>query len=164
MAQAIGASSARRILIPFDSCNTRIAMLSNGPLQAFIDQAVRMTTDYIGELLQSPERISAQQSRFPDYNPPTISIYTNTKEIFEMETTTEKSIGQQLQEELTWKFPAVALDAPERVKEAYDFCEPYKAFLSEAKTERECVAKAEGDVERSRLHRIRPEGFLPAGR
>ena len=52
MAQAIGASNARRILIPFDSCNTRIAMLSNGPLQAFIDQAVRMTTDYIGELLQ----------------------------------------------------------------------------------------------------------------
>ena len=44
--------NARRILIPFDSCNTRIAMLSNGPLQAFIDQAVRMTTDYIGELLQ----------------------------------------------------------------------------------------------------------------
>ena len=52
MAQAIGASNARRILIPFDSGNTRIAMLSNGPLQAFIDQAVRMTTDYIGELLQ----------------------------------------------------------------------------------------------------------------
>ena len=52
MAQAIGASNARRILIPFDSCNTRIAMLSNGPLQAFIDQAVLMTTDYIGELLQ----------------------------------------------------------------------------------------------------------------
>ena len=51
MAQAIGASNARRILIPFDSCNTRIAMLSNGPLQAFIDQAVRMTTDYVGELL-----------------------------------------------------------------------------------------------------------------
>ncbi len=51
MAQAISTSKARRILIPFDSCNTRIAMLSNGPLQAFIDQAVRMTTDYIGELL-----------------------------------------------------------------------------------------------------------------
>ena len=51
LTQAIGASSARRILIPFDSCNTRIAMLTNGPLQAFIDQAVRMTTDYISELL-----------------------------------------------------------------------------------------------------------------
>lgn len=51
MAHAVSTSSARRILIPFDSCNTRIAMLSNGPLQAFIDQAVRMTTDYIQELL-----------------------------------------------------------------------------------------------------------------
>ena len=51
MAHAVSTSSARRILIPFDSCNTRIAMLSNGPLQAFIDQAVRMTTDYIQDLL-----------------------------------------------------------------------------------------------------------------
>ena len=39
---------------------------------------------------------------------------------------------------------AVAMDAPERINEAYDFCEPYNAFLSEAKTERECVAKDEG--------------------
>ena len=60
-----------------------------------------------------------------------------------MENTNEKTAGQKLQEELTWKFPSVALEAPERVKEAYDFCEPYKAFLSEAKTERECVLKAE---------------------
>ena len=71
-----------------------------------------------------------------------------------MENTNEKTAGQKLQEELTWKFPSVALEAPERVKEAYDFCEPYKAFLSEAKTERE----------RCRLHRIRPEGFLSAWR
>ena len=81
-----------------------------------------------------------------------------------MENTNEKTAGQKLQEELTWKFPSVALEAPERVKEAYDFCEPYKAFLSEAKTERECVAKSRNDVKRSRLHRIRPEGFLPARR
>ena len=60
-----------------------------------------------------------------------------------MENTNEKTAGQKLQEELTWKFPSVALEAPERVKEAYDFCEPYKTFLSEAKTERECVLKAE---------------------
>ena len=60
-----------------------------------------------------------------------------------MENTNEKTAGQKLQEELTWKFPSVALEAPERVKEDYDFCEPYKAFLSEAKTERECVLKAE---------------------
>ena len=60
-----------------------------------------------------------------------------------MENTNEKTAGQKLQEELTWKFRSVAREAPERVKEAYDFCEPYKAFLSEAKTERECVLKAE---------------------
>ena len=46
-----------------------------------------------------------------------------------MENTNEKTAGQKLQEELTWKFPSVALEAPERVKEAYDFCEPYKAIF-----------------------------------
>ena len=77
-----------------------------------------------------------------------------------MENTNEKSIGQQLQEELTWKFPAVAMDAPERIKEAYDFCEPYKAFLSEAKTERECVAKAEGMLKEAGYKEFDPIRFI----
>ncbi len=51
MATAIGSSDARRILIPFDSCNTRIAMLANGPLQSFIEQAVIMTIEYIQSLI-----------------------------------------------------------------------------------------------------------------
>ena len=50
MANAIGQSDALRILIPFDSCNTRIAMLSTGPLQQFIDKAVQMTIPRIIEL------------------------------------------------------------------------------------------------------------------
>lgn len=50
MANAIGESDALRILIPFDSCNTRIAMLSTGPLQQFIHQAVAMTIQQIKEL------------------------------------------------------------------------------------------------------------------
>ena len=50
MATAIGKSDALRILIPFDSCNTRIAMLSSGPLQLFIDRAVQMTIQRIKEL------------------------------------------------------------------------------------------------------------------
>lgn len=50
MAAAIGESDALRILIPFDSCNTRIAMLSTGPLQQFIDRAVQMTIQRIKEL------------------------------------------------------------------------------------------------------------------
>ena len=50
MATAIGESDATRILIPFDSCNTKIAMLSTGPLQLFIDKAVQMTIQRIREL------------------------------------------------------------------------------------------------------------------
>ena len=51
MANAVGQSDALRILIPFDSCNTRIAMLSTGPLQQFIDKAVQMTIQRIIELI-----------------------------------------------------------------------------------------------------------------
>ena len=50
MANAVGQSDALRILIPFDSCNTRIAMLSTGRLQQFIDKAVQMTIQRIIEL------------------------------------------------------------------------------------------------------------------
>ena len=50
MANAVGQSDALRILSPFDSCNTRIAMLSTGPLQQFIDKAVQMTIQRIIEL------------------------------------------------------------------------------------------------------------------
>lgn len=50
MANAVGQSDALRILIPFDSCNTQIAMLSTGPLQQFIDKAVQMTIQRIIEL------------------------------------------------------------------------------------------------------------------
>jgi aspartyl aminopeptidase len=60
-----------------------------------------------------------------------------------MENSKEKTKGQLLQEELTWKFPSIAQAAPDRIEAAQAFCEPYKAFLSEAKTERECTKKAE---------------------
>ncbi len=51
MAVAIGSSSARRILIPFDNCETQVATLSNGPLQSFIDRSVVMTIEHIQRLL-----------------------------------------------------------------------------------------------------------------
>ncbi len=51
MAQAVGSSQAQRILIPFDSCNTHIAMLTTGTLQAHIQRAVQLTLDSINELL-----------------------------------------------------------------------------------------------------------------
>ena len=80
-----------------------------------------------------------------------------------MENTNEKTAGQKLQEELTWKFPSVALEAPERVKEAYDFCEPYKAFLSEAKTERECVSKAEAMLREAGYTEFDPKASYQPG-
>lgn len=55
----------------------------------------------------------------------------------------EKLTGKELQEKLTWKFPHIAQAAPEQVKEAAEFCEGYKTFLDEGKTERECVKAAE---------------------
>lgn len=54
----------------------------------------------------------------------------------------EKSEGKLLEEQLTWKFPHIAKDAPEQVEEAAAFCEGYKAFLDRGKTERECVKAA----------------------
>lgn len=54
----------------------------------------------------------------------------------------EKSIGKLLEEQLTWKFPHIAKDAPDETEKAAAFCEGYKAFLDEGKTERECVEAA----------------------
>ncbi len=54
----------------------------------------------------------------------------------------EKTRGQQLQDELTFKFPHIAKEAPDQREEAEMFCEGYKRFLDNGKTERECVREA----------------------
>jgi aspartyl aminopeptidase len=55
----------------------------------------------------------------------------------------EKSEGKKLEEALTFQFPHIAKAAPAEVEASQTFCEGYKAFLNEGKTERECVAAAE---------------------
>lgn len=50
MAEAIGASDAERILIPFDSCGTWIALLKEGSLQQYIDRAVAITLERLDHL------------------------------------------------------------------------------------------------------------------
>lgn len=55
----------------------------------------------------------------------------------------ESLTGKELQEKLTWKFPHIGQKAPEQREEAAEFCEGYKIFLDEGKTERECVLAAE---------------------
>lgn len=54
----------------------------------------------------------------------------------------ENLTGKQLQEKLTFNFPHIAKKVPAQVKEAAEFCEGYKAFLDQGKTERECVNTA----------------------
>ncbi len=54
----------------------------------------------------------------------------------------KKSKAQELQEQLTWKFPHIAKEAHGQSEKAEKFCRGYKEFLDEGKTERECVAAA----------------------
>ncbi len=51
----------------------------------------------------------------------------------------EKTAGKKLSETLFETRRHTADAAPATVKKAYDFCEGYKAFLNDSKTERECA-------------------------
>ncbi len=51
--------------------------------------------------------------------------------------------GQKLQKILTFECPLIAMEDPDITEEAFAFCEDYKAFLDEGKTEREAVSYAE---------------------
>lgn len=50
--------------------------------------------------------------------------------------------AKELQKELTWEFPHIAKKAADSKEAAYAYCEGYKDFLNDAKTEREFTAKA----------------------
>lgn len=54
----------------------------------------------------------------------------------------EMTEGKRLEEQLLWKFPHIAKEAPDQIAQAAEFCEGYKEFLDKGKTERECVAAA----------------------
>lgn len=65
-----------------------------------------------------------------------------------------KSAAKQLKEQLFFEPKNGALRmAPEEMKKAFDFCTPYKAFLDEAKTEREAVKTA--------VCLLEEKGFVP---
>lgn len=50
MAEAIGDSGARKILIPIDRCNIRIAFAENYTIQQFIDNSIELVKRYAAEL------------------------------------------------------------------------------------------------------------------
>lgn len=50
--------------------------------------------------------------------------------------------GKELEKKLLWETPHIAKEAPAQIEEAAAFCEGYKKFLDNGKTERECVTEA----------------------
>lgn len=64
-----------------------------------------------------------------------------------------KQESKALPEQLTWSAPNIAQVMPEQIDEAARFCEDYKQFLDEGKTERECVEAA--------LKRLIAAGYRP---
>lgn len=54
----------------------------------------------------------------------------------------KKTKAEELQEQLTWSFPHIGKAAPEQNEKAAKYCEGYKDFLNNGKTERECVKEA----------------------
>lgn len=75
----------------------------------------------------------------------------------------EKSAGELLKEQLFWEFPHIGKEAPEQKEEAMAFCEGYKAFLNEGKTERECVAAAVRMLEAAGYRPFDPKGTYHPG-
>ena len=71
--------------------------------------------------------------------------------------------GKELQKELTWKFPHIAKAAPKQMEEAAAFCEGYKAFLDNGKTERECVKIATEMLEKAGYTRFCASGQYRQG-
>ena len=61
--------------------------------------------------------------------------------------------AKELQKELTWEFPHIAKKASDSKEAAYAYCEGYKDFLNNAKTEREFTAKA--------VESLQAAGYVP---
>lgn len=64
--------------------------------------------------------------------------------------------AKELQKQLTWEFPHIGKKASEQTNEAFEYCEGYKTFLDEAKTEREFTAKAIEMLEQSGYEEFDP--------
>ena len=75
----------------------------------------------------------------------------------------KKTKGQELREKLTWEFPHIAKDAPEQREKADRFCQGYKEFLDQGKTERECVALAVDLLKKAGYKKFDPKADYQAG-
>ena len=71
--------------------------------------------------------------------------------------------GKDLEKVLLWEAPHIGEKAPEQIPEAQNFCEGYKTFLNEGKTERECVKKAVTLLENAGYQKFDPKASYKAG-
>ena len=62
--------------------------------------------------------------------------------------------GKDLEKALLWEAPHIGEKAPEQIPEAQNFCEGYKTFLNEGKTERECVKNGRYALNERRIQGI----------
>jgi len=69
----------------------------------------------------------------------------------------------KLEAELMWEYPNIANAAPGQIKEAENFAKGYKEFLTECKTERECVNFAEIALVKAGYERLEPGKKYKAG-
>ena len=67
--------------------------------------------------------------------------------------------GKDLEKALLWEAPHIGEKAPEQIPEAQNFCEGYKTFLNEGKTERECVKKAVSLLTNAGYKEFDPKAF-----
>ena len=74
----------------------------------------------------------------------------------------KKSKAQELQAQLTWKFPHNAKEAHGQSEKAEKFCRGYKEFLDEGKTERECVSAALKLLKAAGYQEFDPSGCVSA--
>lgn len=75
----------------------------------------------------------------------------------------KKTKGQELAEKLTWSIPNIGKKAPKQMNKAQKFCEGYKKFLDEGKTERECVRYAVKLLEKNGYRPFDAEGKYQPG-
>lgn len=71
--------------------------------------------------------------------------------------------GKELEKELLWEAPHIAKEAPEEREKAAEFCEGYKVFLNNGKTERECVKAAVKMLEAAGYREFDPKASYKAG-
>lgn len=71
--------------------------------------------------------------------------------------------GKELEKELLWEAPHIAKEAPKEQEAAAEFCEGYKTFLNNGKTERECVREAIAMLKAAGYREFDPEASYKAG-